>query len=126
MKIKIFQFQIIDSNVEANLNKVNSLFTETDLSNTDIVVLPEMWTSGYDLENIDDYAAENLEPVKSLMAKLAQDNNVTIVAGSIPNKYGDSGVYNTAFTVDNNGKLIHEYSKMHLVPMLNEPEYLES
>lgn len=126
MKIKIFQFQVIDSEPEANLNKVENMFKETDLTGTDIVVLPEMWTSGYDLENIDDYAAENLEPVKSNIAKLARDNNVTVVAGSIPNKYGDSGVYNTAFTIDNNGKLIHEYSKMHLVPMLNEPEYLES
>ena len=126
MKIKIFQFQVIDSDTEANLNKVDSLFAETDLSNTDVVVLPEMWTSGYDLENIDDHAANNLEPVKSIIVKLAKANNVTVVAGSIPNKYGDSGVYNTAFTVDNNGKLIHEYSKMHLVPMLNEPEYLES
>ncbi|MGO1922700.1 MAG: carbon-nitrogen family hydrolase [Jeotgalicoccus sp.] len=126
MKIKIFQFQVIDGDIEANLNKVGSLFSETDLSNTDVVILPEMWTSGYDLENIDDYAAKNLNPVKSFITKLAQDNNVTVVAGSIPNKYGESGVYNTAFTVDNNGALIHEYSKMHLVPMLNEPEYLES
>ena len=58
MKIKIFQFQVIDSDTETNLNKVDSLFTETDLSNTDVVVLPEMWTSGYDLENIDDHAAK--------------------------------------------------------------------
>lgn len=126
MKIKIFQFQVIDSDTEANLNKVDSLFAETDLSNTDVVVLPEMWTSGYDLENIDDHAANNLEPVKSIITKLAQDNKVTVVAGSIPNKYENSGVYNTAFTVDRNGELIREYSKMHLVPMLNEPEYLES
>ncbi len=126
MKIKIFQFQVIDSETEMNLNKVGSMFRDTDLTSTDVVVLPEMWTSGYDLENIQDYAAENLEPVKSFIAKLAADNNVTVVAGSIPNTYGDNGVCNTAFTVDNNGKLIYEYSKMHLVPMLNEPEFLKS
>lgn len=126
MRIKIFQFQITDGSIEKNLKKVNKLFTETDLDHTDVVVLPEMWTSGYDLENIRDYAANNLEPVKAFISKLAADNNVTIVAGSIPNTYGDSGVYNTAFTVNNNGKLIYEYSKMHLVPMLNEPEFLVS
>ena len=126
MKIKIFQFQVIDSETEMNLNKVKSMFRDNDLTSTDVVVLPEMWTSGYDLENIQDYAADNLEPVKSFIAKLAADNNVTVVAGSIPNTYGDNGVCNTAFTVDNNGKLIYEYSKMHLVPMLNEPEFLKS
>ena len=126
MIIKIFQFKVIDGDIQANLEKVRSFFTDIDLTSTDIVVLPEMWTSGYDLENIDDYAAKNLEPVKSIIAKLAVDNNVTVVAGSIPNTYGDSGVYNTAFAVNNNGKLIYEYSKMHLVPMLNEPEFLVS
>jgi Predicted amidohydrolase len=126
MRIKIFQFQITDGNREKNLNKVNELFTETNLDHTDVVVLPEMWTSGYDLENIRDYAADNLEPVKAFISKLAVNNNVTVVAGSIPNTYGDSGVYNTAFAINNNGKLIYEYSKMHLVPMLNEPEYLVS
>lgn len=126
MIIKIFQFKVIDGDIQANLEKVRTLFTDTDLTSTDIVVLPEMWTSGYDLKNIDDHAANNLEPVKSIITKLAQDNKVTVVAGSIPNKYGNSGVYNTAFTVNRNGKLIQEYSKMHLVPMLNEPEYLES
>ncbi|CEA02516.1 2-oxoglutaramate amidase [Jeotgalicoccus saudimassiliensis] len=126
MKIKIFQFQVIDSDTEANLNKVEEMFRETDLGSTDVVVLPEMWTSGYDLENIRDYAADNLEPVKSFIGRLAADNDVTVVAGSIPNTYGGSGVYNTAFTVNNNGELIYEYSKMHLVPMLNEPEFLES
>lgn len=126
MIVKTFQFKVVDGDVQANLQRVEKLFSETDLKNTDVVVLPEMWTSGYDLGNIGDYAAANLEPIKTKISKLAHDNNVTIVAGSIPNKYGDSGVYNTAFVVDSNGDLIHEYSKMHLVPMLNEPKYLIS
>lgn len=126
MIVKTFQFKVIDGNVQANLQRVESLFEETDLKNTDIVVLPEMWTSGYDLGNIADYAAENLEPVKSKISKLARDNNVSVVAGSILNTYESSDVYNTAFVIDNSGELIHEYSKMHLVPMLNEPEYLAS
>lgn len=126
MKIKIFQFKITDGDVQKNMKTVKELFSSADLSQTDIVVLPEMWTSGYDLENIEAYAAKNLEPVKSFIAELAVHHNVTVVAGSVPNMYGESGVYNTAFTVDNNGKLIHEYSKMHLVPMLNEPEFLAS
>lgn len=126
MIVKTFQFRIVDGDVKANLKKVETLFTETDLTYTDVVVLPEMWTSGYDLENIEAYATENLEPIKSKIEKLSRDNNVVVVAGSIPNVYGNSGVYNTAFVIDDNGDLIYEYSKMHLVPMLNEPKYLVS
>lgn len=124
MIVKTFQFHVSDGNVNKNLNTVKTLFKENDLNETDVVVLPEMWTSGYDLENIEDYAANNLEPIKSELAKLAIDNNVAIVAGSIPNQTGNSGVYNTAFVLDHKGNLLHEYSKMHLVPMLNEPEHL--
>ena len=124
MKIKIFQFKVVDGDVKTNMNKVSSLFAKTNLNETDVVVLPEMWTSGYDLKNIDDHAAKNLEPVKTFISKLAAEHNVTVAAGSIPNKYSDDDVYNTAFTIDHQGHLIHEYSKIHLVPMLNEPEFL--
>lgn len=126
MRVKTFQFQVIDGDVKANIKAVETFFRDTDLSKTDVVVLPEMWTSGYDLENIADYASNNLEPVQTKISQFAVDNNVTVVAGSIPNTIGSSGVYNTAFIVDNKGKLIHEYSKMHLVPMLKEPDYLAS
>lgn len=126
MNIKSFQFQIVDGNVEKNISKVKSLFKETDLSVTDIVVLPEMWTSGYDLENIEDYAEDNLQSITETIQSLAETYKVNIVAGSVPNEYGADGVYNTAFIVNKDGECIYEYSKMHLVPMLNEPDYLKS
>lgn len=126
MIVKTFQFKVIDGDVQENIKTVKNFFHDTDLSETDTVVLPEMWTSGYDLENINDYASKYLEPIKSVISELALDNAVNVVAGSIPNTIGDTGVYNTAFVVNNQGRLVHEYSKMHLVPMLNEPEYLAS
>lgn len=126
MNIKVFQFKVIDGEVARNIAKVNDLFEGNDLVDTDIVVLPEMWTSGYDLENIEQYAAEDLEPVLTEMKKLATTYDVNIVAGSIPNTKGTSAVYNTAFVIDRHGQLVYEYSKMHLVPMLNEPEFLAS
>ena len=33
-------------------------------------------------------------------------------------------MYNTAFSVNKDGELINEYDKVHLVPMLREPEFL--
>ncbi|MEJ7509274.1 nitrilase-related carbon-nitrogen hydrolase, partial [Staphylococcus simulans] len=35
-------------------------------------------------------------------------------------------VYNTAFTVNQSGEIINNYDKVHLVPMLQEPDYLEA
>ncbi|MFA7744368.1 carbon-nitrogen family hydrolase [Salinicoccus roseus] len=123
MKIKVFQFEIHFGDVEKNIEKVKSLFDEASLDDVDAVVLPEMWTTGYDLENIDKLAMNNLHPVIDVMSELAQSHNVNIVAGSVANDKGE-GVLNTAFVVDRQGNLAHEYSKIHLVPMLNEPKFL--
>src|SRR5699024_6589962 len=50
--------------------------------------------------------------------------NVIIVGGSYANKKNGK-VYNTSTVIDRTGKTVYEYDKMHLVPMLNEPAYLE-
>lgn len=124
MQIKVFQFDVRDGKVQENVDKVKNMLAAEDLSTTDAVVLPEMWTSGYDLPNIEEYAENKLEPIFSTMSELAKKYDVNIVAGSVPNVKDGSGVYNTGFVVNSKGQLVHEYSKMHLVPMLDEPEYL--
>jgi len=123
MNIKSLQFEIAFGDVEKNIQKVEDKFSKIDLSSIDTVTLPEMWTTGYDLERIDQIAANNLDPVKNRIQKLAKKHSVNIVAGSIANKKSD-GVKNTAFIINKQGEFVYEYSKMHLVPMLNEPKYL--
>lgn len=125
MKTVIFQFEVTEGDYKKNLEKVQILFEENHLEEDSIAVLPEMWTSGYDLENIESLAFHNLEGVKEEIAKLAVKYKVNIVAGSVPNIKEGTGVLNTAFVVDKNGELIYEYSKIHLVPMLKEPEFLK-
>lgn len=123
MRVIILQYDVYYGDVEKNLNKVKALFEEAELQEDDVVVLPEMWTSGYDLENIGDHAAKELEPVKTEIAELARKYSVNVVAGSIPNEV-EGEIYNTAFYIDKTGEQQHQYSKMHLVPMLNEPDFL--
>jgi len=121
--IQSFQFKIAFGDIDKNMQKVKKMFEETDLANTDVIVLPEMWTTGYDLKRIQEIAADNLEPVKGFISNLAKTYNVNIVAGSIANKK-EGNIKNTAFVVNRNGECIYEYSKIHLVPMLDEPKYL--
>ncbi|GAB3058755.1 carbon-nitrogen family hydrolase [Salinicoccus sesuvii] len=121
----MLQYQVVFGDLEANLKRIQDVFAEEDFKDTDVVVLPEMWTSSYDLENIQSHACHHLEPAKSVISELAKKYDVNIVAGSVANMKDDSDrVYNTAFVIDWSGALVHEYSKMHLVPMLNEPEFL--
>ncbi|MFC4660707.1 carbon-nitrogen family hydrolase [Oceanobacillus aidingensis] len=123
MKIAVLQFEVEFGDVEANIEHVEKVFLNTNLDNIDTVVLPEMWTTGYDLENIQKLAMDNLEPIKGVIQRLAKKYSVNIIAGSVANTKGE-GVLNTSFVVNRDGEFIHEYSKIHLVPMLNEPKYL--
>lgn len=125
MNVKILQFQVHYGDKDANYETVRQLFSDENLTDTDTVVLPEMWTTGYDLEHVDGLACYKLEPTLSFVVNLAIEYNVNIIAGSIANAVDEGGyVYNTSFAVDKKGTLVYEYSKIHLVPMLNEPQYL--
>lgn len=123
MRTHIIQFEIKDGDVAHNLNTVKERINELVLEENDVVVLPEMWSTGYRLEEIDDLASDYLEPILSEMKELAVQHKINIVGGSIANKVNGE-VYNTAFVLNPSGELVHQYSKMHLVPMLNEPKYL--
>ena len=50
MKIQLFQMEIIEGEVKQNENRIVSLFAEKLDIDTEIVVIPEMWNTGYDLK----------------------------------------------------------------------------
>ena len=83
-----------------------------------------MWNNGYALEELNEKADQVLSRSFPFISNLAQTYQVDIVAGSVSNKRNNK-VYNTAFTVSKEGRRINKYDKVHLVPMLNEPEFLE-
>ena len=49
MNIQIFQLQIEPANVSTNEKKIQHWFEQNLNSETDVVVLPEMWNQGYAL-----------------------------------------------------------------------------
>ena len=123
MNIQLYQFEVALGDVEQNKSKIEYFFENHLKENTDIVVLPEMWNNGYDLENLNEKADDNLGNTTEFISNLANKFNMNIVAGSVSNKK-DEAVYNTLIIFNDRGDLIYNYDKIHLVPMLNEPEYL--
>lgn len=93
------------------------------MEKTDVIVLPELWTTGYDLAAFDTIADQEAAESITFLAKLAKENNVNIVAGSIAKKSA-KGFTNTMLVIDRNGTLIKEYSKAHLFRLMSEEKYL--
>lgn len=123
MKVQIFQFEIKEADFENNKNKIAQLF-EKNYTDADIIVIPEMWNNGYALSQLVNKADINLENSYPFIQKLAQSYNTNIIAGSISN-YKNDGIYNTAFSVANDGTLVNTTDKIHLVPMLDEHQFLK-
>ncbi|ASN04269.1 carbon-nitrogen family hydrolase [Virgibacillus necropolis] len=124
MKYSIYQMDIVPGNPSENRRKVQEwMEEEVRNSNPDTIVLPELWTTAYTLDSLEQYADQNGEPSKSFLRELAKKLNVNIIGGSVTNKV-DGKFYNSSFVYNRSGELVYEYDKVHLVPMLNEHNFL--
>ncbi|WP_436861208.1 carbon-nitrogen family hydrolase [Staphylococcus caeli] len=123
MNIEIFQFKVEPANVALNEETIEKWFASYVTSETEVVVLPEMWNNGYALPQLKELSDSQLSRSYEFISKLAIQYQVDIIAGSVSNAMKDK-VYNTAFAVSKQGHLISSYDKIHLVPMLDEPNFL--
>jgi omega-amidase len=112
-------------NPKRNFQKADILIDQAMKQSPKVIVLPELWTTGYDLLNLpsisDDEAQETIDFLKSK----AREHNVHFVGGSIANKQKD-GIYNTLLVVNRQGNLVHQYSKLHLFQLMDEHLHLKS
>jgi predicted amidohydrolase len=80
----------------------------------DLVVLPELWTTGAFAYEEFGREAEPLEgPTYEAMAKAASDAGVWLHAGSIPERDPDGPLYNTSLVFSPSGDLAAAYRKIH-------------
>src|SRR5690625_6394810 len=89
----------------------------------DMVVLPEMWNTGYALAELENTADKDAEPTISFLSDLAKKNNINIIGGSVGNKRADR-FYNSSLVFNRHGDIVYQYDKIHLVPMLDEHKFL--
>lgn len=124
MKFSVYQMEIIPGEPNRNRKKVEKWIEKVvKEERPDSIVLPEMWTTSYKLTHLDELADVAGEPTKSFLRDMAIRHNVNIIGGSVANKVDDQ-IFNTSFVFNASGELVYEYSKIHLVPMLDEPKYL--
>ncbi|MFE7842643.1 carbon-nitrogen family hydrolase [Streptomyces sp. NPDC057474] len=109
-----------DESVDSRRRRVASLVR--DQAGADLVVLPELWTTGAFAFESFATAAEPLEgPTYEAMAKAASDAGVWLHAGSIPERTdsdsgsaaGDGPLYNTSLVFSPSGDLAAAYRKIH-------------
>ncbi|GAM13733.1 Aliphatic amidase amiE [Mesobacillus selenatarsenatis SF-1] len=122
-KIACLQMDIAFGNPEQNYKKASDLIHQANAQNPDIIVLPELWTTGYDLDNLKDTAEEEAQEAKVFFKDAAEKYNSHFIGGSVANKT-EAGIENTLLVFDKNGEQAGIYSKLHLFKLMDEHLYL--
>jgi predicted amidohydrolase len=113
IKLALCQMNVIDDK-EANLKKATSMITDSANKNADFIVLPEMFNCPYSNDKFIEYGEHEDESITlKAISELASENNVYILAGSIP-EYENDNLYNTSYLFDRTGSVIAKHRKMHL------------
>ncbi|MBT2683620.1 carbon-nitrogen family hydrolase [Bacillus sp. ISL-37] len=122
-KIACLQMDIAFGNSEQNYKKATELIDKANAQKPDIIVLPELWTTGYDLDHLKDTAEEEAQEAKVFFKDAAVKYNSHFIGGSVANKT-EAGIENTLLVFDKNGEQAGIYSKLHLFKLMDEHLYL--
>ncbi len=122
LTLALAQIDLAIGEPSKNLAIVRAKITEAKSRAADIVVLPELWSSAYALERAEALASNIDGGMFRSIADAARENQIAVVGSLLELRGGK--VYNTAALFDTNGNRSGAYSKLHLVPMLDEHLYL--
>lgn len=125
IRISLIQMNIIPGNPKVNREHAVHLIEQAAAQEPDVVVLPEMWTTAYQLENISEICDQGGIPTLDILSKHAKDMEMNIVAGSFASME-NAKVYNTAYVFNRKGDNIAKYQKIHLFKLMEEHKYIES
>ncbi len=120
LKVAAIQFKITLGEVDQNLKKVEMALDRVAKQGTQLAVLPEMWSAGYDYKRLVKHAAETPRVLKAICKLSAQ--HLMVVVGSLPEASGGK-IYNTAYVVDC-GEVLGSYRKLHMFSTMGEDRFL--
>lgn len=123
LSISLAQMNITLGDVKKNTAVMTALTAEAARRGSHMVVFPELWSSGYALENAKDLASELNGGTFIHMATAAQQNKISVV-GSILEKRGVTVTNSSAFFAPN-GRMLGVYRKLHLFRLMQEDQWLQ-
>jgi len=122
LTVTLAQMNIALGEEKKNFATMEKLTAMAARAKSRLVVFPELWSTGYDLENAKQYAAELNKGMFAQLSKIATEYKIAHV-GSILEKRG-LDVNNSAALFAPNGRMIGVYRKVHLFRLMEEDKYL--
>jgi omega-amidase len=123
MILGLYQMDCVWEDKQTNLKKVEVMAKRARDLGVDILILPEMFATGFSFD-----LSVTMEPedglVMSFLSKLAKENRIGILGGVVlPGKEGKAR--NSAVVFDRNGNLVGIYTKCHVFSYQQEELFHE-
>ena len=119
LRVAAAQLEITLGEREVNISRARLLLGEAKQQGAELVLLPELWTTGYDLERAAELAINLTHDSNNKIAKLAREFSVYL-CGSVLEKR-DGRFFNALTIYSPAGELLAVYRKLHLFAPLREP-----
>ncbi len=116
--LALVQFESTLCDVAANTGKACRMIADAAEKGADLVVLPELFSTGYQLDVVGPRINELAEPVDGptvmSLQKAARDASCYVVAGLALTHELTGIVYNSSVFIDREGQVLGTYDKQHL------------
>jgi len=123
LTITLAQINVALGDTQKNIRTLETAAEAAGQRKSHMLVLPELFSTGYDLANAKQHASELNKGIFADLSRVATQNKVAIV-GSVLEKRGLE-VANSAPFFAPNGRMMGIYRKLHLFRLMEEDRYLQ-
>ncbi|MGA3033293.1 MAG: carbon-nitrogen family hydrolase [Terracidiphilus sp.] len=123
LRIALAQFDVKSGKTAQNLATATEYLALAAGQGAHLVVLPELWSSGYDLEHCRIHAQASQYEVLPALSKLARRHRIYVV-GSVLKANASREVFNSAVLLGPGTGAVRAYHKIHLFGPMREDRFL--
>lgn len=121
MNISLVSLEQIWENKKENLYICKRYIIEASLKGVELIIFPEMTLTAYSLDiQKNAEVKDNSFTIKSFQ-ELAEENNIAIIFGLVIKE--DIKATNRLYFIDENGKILDSYKKIHPFSLVDEDKY---
>ncbi len=122
VRIAAAQFEVKLGQPEANIAAARRLVANAKSNGAELVVLPELWSSGYALDEASRFGSSLHAGVFAEVGSLASEQSVFLCGSLVESSEGK--FFNTQVLYAPDGNLLAAYRKIHLFGGMREGEFL--
>lgn len=125
MNIILVQLDITWGKMDENFSKVESLLKKSNIQANSFIVLPEMFSTGFDVKSALTIDGEDMSLTKAhdFLSKLAKKYKSFVQGSGISLDTITNKRQNLSVVFNSNGELISTYQKIHPFSYANEDKY---